>query len=230
MEEPPQIAGSTSKRQKIEKKENEQKLLMEEVSLLDMETQKPIEENIYDSDILKKPLQQIVSLGKTAVKQNISDKQRATLQKARAVLAEKRRLEKNQKPSGTPAPDILTKVESMFEKKFSDVTSRLDNLQKIVAYEAPLQVNHQVDTSKMQLKESIDNNTFINHAIESKKQELFDLMKYLPPKSELQNVSKVKEISDSMKTIQFQNDKLWERVKNDSSLNSNTKSNSVFLF
>ena len=125
---------------------------------------------------------------------------------------------------------MLTKVEKIFEKKFSDVSHRLDNLQKIVAYEAPLQVNHEVHSTKIQPKESIDNNTFINNAIEVKKQELFDLLKYLPSKEVQEKNSKVKEISDSMKTIQFQNEALWNRIKNDTSLNTNTKSNSVFLF
>lgn len=228
MDAPPQLVGNNNKRQKVEKKENESKIVMEEVSQLDMETKRPIEETVYQPDIKDISLSEKIFLGKKAIKQNISDKQRATLAKARTVLAEKRRLQKSTPPSGTPAPDILSKVQNMFENKFEYVNKKLDDLQKIIAYESPLQVNHQVPMSATHQMETIENQTILN--IQNEKPYTNEnFFQYKPFAKQLQN-SKTAEISKAMKSVPFTNEKVWDRIKQDSTLTSNPKSQSIFMF
>ena len=228
MDAAPQLVGNNNKRQKVEKKENESKIVMEEVSQLDMETKRPIEETVYQPDIKDISLSEKIFLGKKAIKQNISDKQRATLAKARSVLAEKRRLQKSTPPSGTPAPDILSKVQNMFENKFEYVNKKLDDLQKIIAYESPLQVNHQVPMSATHQMETIENQTILN--IQNEKPYTNEnFLQYKPFAKQLQN-TKTAEISKAMKSIPFTNEKVWDRIKQDSTLTSNPKSQSIFMF
>lgn len=230
MEQPPEIEGSSSKRQKLNEKENEQKVLINEVGTLDMETVRPVDEVVNTPDVKDISVQEKVIIGKKANKQNISDKQRATLAKARQVLAEKRRLQKSQKPAGTPAPDILSKVQNLFEQKFSDVTARLDNLQKIIAYEAPLQTNQEVRPFTEQKHESIDNSTFLQIPSQSFSDERIKLMDFLPSKSTVQETKKVHNIAQSFKSVPFMTEDVWTRVKSDPSLNSNSKTNSTIFF
>lgn len=231
MDQAPQLVGGKAKRQKTEKKENESKIVMEEVSMMDMETQKPIEETVYQDDIKDISNYQKIELGKKSIKQNISDKQRATLAKARAVLAEKRRLEKKIKPAGTPAPDILSKVQNVLESKFSDVNARLDNLQKIIAYEDPLQVNHEVKYNDIKKIESIDNNTFVNQVQDTQtKKAIFNLHKFIPTTENRKEISKVQQISDAMKSIPFTSEEMLNRIKNDFTSTSKSNSNNIFMF
>ena len=228
MMQPPKIQGSQSKKVKIEELKNEKSMEMAQVSEMDLETVRPIDEDVNHPDIDEKSFPSKISQGKKANKQNISDKQRATLAKARSVLAEKRRLQKKQKPAGTPAPDILSSIQHMFEKKFSVVNERLDNLQKISsAYEHPLQVNHEIENlPTMKKVELIDNNSFVSM---TQPQNPIEEPLHFPTQN-VKNNSRVQQISNAMKNVQFSSSYVQDRLKNDTSLSSKSSTNQVILW
>ncbi len=120
---------------------------MEQVYQMDMELPRAAEVVAASRDVNTQPQEQVVAEAEKIVKQYPTDKQRATLEKARAAKAEKRKvrmLEGRQGAQGTPAPDLLNQVTELLNSKFDSVNKVLDDIKQYLPYESPVQTNHQV--------------------------------------------------------------------------------------
>jgi hypothetical protein len=166
-EQVPAIEGNKSVADEVAERVAEQRVI-EQVTLLDQVPPIPTDENQYSRDIKEsKTQEEKVTKAKSNNRQHISEKQRATLAKARAALAEKRRLEKTDGQAGkqgTPADDILVNISKRLDTEFKQIYDRLDNLKTIVPYEYPLQTNHIVPDQKQSLREHpTENKEYMYH-------------------------------------------------------------------
>lgn len=112
----------------------------------------PINENSIDySDQIKEDsIEKKIDTAKKANKQSISEKQSASLEKARASKAEKARLAKLEKNN---IGDVINKLIPFLDDKFAKVNRRFDDLQLVIAHEGALQQNQIPPTS---IKPSFD--------------------------------------------------------------------------
>lgn len=145
----PNIEGAKGAATEVEERVERQEVL-EENNTLDLPTKRPVDEVIPSRDVTQpKPTEKLMEEAKQGLKRNVSDKQRAALARAREIKAEKRRrleAEGRNAAQGTPVPDVLTHVSSVLEKQFANVFARVDDLEKRLAHEAPLQENGIVST------------------------------------------------------------------------------------
>jgi hypothetical protein len=112
--------------------------------IMDMSIPLPIEENVIDySDQVKEtPVETKIEEAKVANTQTISDKKAATLAKARAAKSEKakiNRLTGKSMAQGSKAPDLVTELAKLLDKRFADVNKRFDDLTVYLPHQAPLQ-------------------------------------------------------------------------------------------
>lgn len=97
----------------------------------------------YEDIILPSELEEENVKAQAVVKKNISDKQRASLEKARAARAEKARLRRQGQDLGTEPetqPSLLLKFQELMEQKFSEVNKTLDGLKKTLPSESSIEV------------------------------------------------------------------------------------------
>lgn len=140
------IEGKQSAEEQVTEKYEKDEVL-EQASQMDMELPRAAEVNRESRDIATPPQPTLVAEAEKIAKQYPTDKQRATLEKARAAKAEKRKLRMmsgRAGAQGTPAPDLITKVSEMLNEKFASVNQVLDDIKKYIPYEAPTQTNHLV--------------------------------------------------------------------------------------
>ena len=96
-----------------------------------------------EEECSEKKVQEAIKMSK----QYISDKQRASLAKARKILAEKRRykrLEGKAKNQGTPAPDLLTNIQNQITSGFESVHKELESLRRVIPLEDPVHLDRQI--------------------------------------------------------------------------------------
>jgi hypothetical protein len=155
MTEPlPIVEGRRDKPNDVEERVERQELL-QQAAEMDAPRVLPTDELREYSDIEKKESQdQILEKATEINKRVISDKQRATLERARQAKAEKkRRMESDNSGSnhnaaqGTPVPDYLVDAIKTLQENQEKYFARMTDLLQLQAYEAPLQQQHIVKTS-----------------------------------------------------------------------------------
>lgn len=136
----PVIRGKKTKRVATKTEDDVQATL----ETLDMQNARPVEENKPEQPNITDPVKETdIQEAKVVTKQNISDKQRATLAKAREALKEKRKRNKetavNQytPPDGQPSEDVLLKFQDQINKRFDDMANRLKDIQQYRPSEVP---------------------------------------------------------------------------------------------
>lgn len=123
--------------------------VLEQATQMDMEIPRAAEVNRESRDIATPPQEMLVQEAEKIAKNYPTDKQRATLEKARAAKAEKRKqrmLEGKKGAQGTPAPDLIVQVSELLNSKFESVNKVLDDIKKFIPYESPVQTNHETIT------------------------------------------------------------------------------------
>ena len=123
--------------------------ILEQASQMDMEVLRAAEVVAESRDVATAPQSEVVAQAEDIAKKYPSDRQRATLAKARAAKAEKRKareLHGHQAAQGTPAPDLINQVSALLNSKFDNVNKQLDDLKRYLPYESPSQTNHVQDT------------------------------------------------------------------------------------
>lgn len=139
------VEGQKGQKELIEEKHDES-IVMEQVSQMDAELIRPVEISTPSRDIREnQSIDSTIEKANFVSKRYPSDKQLATLQKARAAKAEKAKVSKfkgTEAAKGTTAPDLLTQITTLFNEKFEAVNQQLHNLRRTLPYEAPLQSNH----------------------------------------------------------------------------------------
>jgi hypothetical protein len=132
---------------KTERAEQELDEVLETSKDMDMETPRPVEETVQSRDIKGDRTEQTKEQeAKEVLKKLPSDKQIATLAKARAAKAEKRKALKNVPVEGSPAPNPFDEVHSLLHQMKSQwqlTHDMVQDLQKRLPAETPLQ-NQQV--------------------------------------------------------------------------------------
>lgn len=140
------VEGKQSAEEQVTEK-YEKDIVLEQASQMDMELLRAAEVNRESRDIATPPQPQLIAEAEKIAKKYPTDKQRATLEKARAAKAEKRKLNMmngRAGAQGTPAPDLITQVSELLNSKFESVNQILDDIKKYIPYEAPTQTNHSV--------------------------------------------------------------------------------------
>lgn len=138
------VEGRKSNQEQVAEKYQEDAVL-EQVSQMDMELPRAAEV-VPESRDVAQPSQDVkIAQAEDIVKKYPTDRQRATLAKARAAKAEKRKLremEGRQAAQGTPVPDLINQVTDLLQSKFDAVNKQLEDMKRYLPYEAPLQTNH----------------------------------------------------------------------------------------
>lgn len=147
MTEPlPDIVGQEDPPDETQERVDRQELLDQALSM-DMPRQIPTDEDKEYRDV-KKPKTQSTILKNAAEtnKKSITEKQRANLVRAREAKAAKRRQAAETGRNfaeGTPTPDLLIEMRKMQEEHATRIEkamqAKLDDMQKLLAREAPLQ-------------------------------------------------------------------------------------------
>lgn len=143
----PQLEGASTAGSTDESKETSRKV-EEQAKEMDMATPQPIDETPNYPDTTDRPEAVKEVEAKKVNKRQLSEQQTASLAKAREALAKKRKLAKQSTPEGsdTPTPEPFIQV---FKDEFTrfgsqfmqDLHRRLDDLEKRIPYESPLQSN-----------------------------------------------------------------------------------------
>lgn len=147
---PPQIQGATDKKEEDVDKKMDKEQVVAQVHEMDLITPVPVDENQFSRDLAETKEEHTEKLEESheRVKRRITEKQQASLAKARAAKQEKARLAKlngYDAAKGTPVPDLLAELKQEYEAKFAELNKKLLELQdqkKFRGEEAPLQHQH----------------------------------------------------------------------------------------
>lgn len=216
----------------------DQQKVIEQVSQQDMETKRPTDETAFNRDLVREPQEEIVEEAKENVKKGYNnDRWRASLEKARKVLAEKRaraKAEGRNGKQGTPAPDLITDIAKMMDDKMATVQTHLEDLKRIYAKEGPLQSQHVVLPQQTTVREvpehpsdflplpardqpeypSLPDRTLLElEEVPAKKPRV--VIDYDPLK---QQGNYAKRYQKALEHMEFQNQEMYNRVKIDPSL------------
>ncbi len=145
----PTVQGTKEENSSPEEREKIQ-VELEQSTLMDLETKIPVDEVQYSRDIAQAPQQKIVEKAKETVNavDHLGAKWRASLAKARSVLAEKRKtgqLRGKKAAAGSPAPDLLVEFSKRLRAEVEPVMAQLEDLKKFIPHEAPLQAQQIVE-------------------------------------------------------------------------------------
>lgn len=156
----PIIEGRTDEKNETEERVERQTLL-QQAAEMDAPRQIPTDEMREYSDIEKPESQEKLLETATEInKRVITDKQRATLERARKAKAEKKRRmesgnvgDNHNAAQGTPVPDYLVDAIKSIQENQEKYFNRLEDLLKIQPYEGPLQAQEQIvsNTSRPRL-------------------------------------------------------------------------------
>ena len=145
MENPPQVEGISSAK-KTEAAAEEVYETIEQAKEMDLPAPQAVELTTPSRDIKESTPESVqIEEAKAVNKKKLSESQAATLAKARAAKAEKRKLAKAATPDGTnpaPVPDPFHQMQeelSSLGKKWAMSYNLLQDLQKRIGYESPLQ-------------------------------------------------------------------------------------------
>lgn len=173
----PQIEGA-SNAGTTESSKQTSRQVQEQAKEMDLPTPQPVDETPNYEDIKDRPEVVKEEQAKKVNKRQISDQQSASLAKAREALAKKRKLAKNPTPEGndTPTPEpfleVMKEEFSRFGQSFlADVHRRLDDFERRIPYEAPLQTN-QVPANTQpvpDMKSPAANSTYIERRRETQR-------------------------------------------------------------
>ena len=133
------LEGTKTKEVNADQKADDEELMEQSIQMDLVTTQAP--DVVPDkSDIQDTPQPAKIELAKTTATQTLADKRSASLAKARAAKAEKaKRLkaEGRDAAEGTPAPDLLHQIQSVFTTKFDAMHQELQDLRNTIGQSAP---------------------------------------------------------------------------------------------
>lgn len=139
----PRIEGQKEVTTEPEERQKVQEVL-EQASQMDLAYSIPANDEMpYKRDTDKgKSQEEIVESAKQNVKKYIPQHWEHSLPKARAALAAKRekaRLQGKEASQGTPAPDLITHITKALDERMAPILTRLEDLKKVEAHQAPMQ-------------------------------------------------------------------------------------------
>jgi len=242
----PQIEGKREPPNEAEERESRQTLL-EQVGQMDLIPVPPVDETPYDRDTeTMEEQQEKVQQAVAFAPKKISDRKRASLERAREALAEKRRrmkAEGKDAAQGSPAIDGVIEYLKKLEDKLDsiNVQQRNNDIVRINANEAPLQSQQivQPGPTRLEVAPSQWNQYTIRQPNDVPKQ--MELMSYRepsyaePPKPPMkQQVPVVQEqmkfnqkFKEAFSKVNYYTDQVRERAQTDPSQGKKSNSNHI---
>lgn len=236
----PIVEGKTDELRAIEERVDEQ-VLLQQAAEMDATRVIPVDEMREYSDI-KKPEPQEKLLEEAREFNNkriITDKQRASLERARKAKAEKkRRMEAENTPDnrdaaqGTPVPDYIVNALKDLHTNQEKYFSRLEDLLKVQPYQGPLQPQHIVQSSapvvvkppqtandphSMNLLPKVEHNQLENPSLQKPEKRYPSSMEYVSPDQDvLEETSRFKrKLNEAFKLMEYYTPEVNKRASLD---------------
>jgi hypothetical protein len=209
----PQIAGKSNKTKKeaIDQK-MEEEIVHEQATQMDIPTELPAEIPL-ESDLSSTPSISQISIEKQEI-DDVANKRRANLAKAREALAEKRRVAKN-----LPQPDILTDYVQKLDKKLDSIQERFNDFIRFIPPERNDSTVADITVSKP--KVVLDDHPISNNVI----MEQVDQQHIIKRHKSEPTISN--HLSSGMKALQFSDQNMVKRLLQDASAGSKPKTSEV---
>ena len=209
----PSIVGKNGKNKKEDTLKKENEFVEAQATLMDIPTNVAVE--YPDEPELTQPDDVILNSDQEKL-DDIANRRRAKLKKAREALLEKKRMQKL-----IPPPDLITEISKVLDNRFEEINKRFDALTKIRAAEVNFST---ADISVREPTVTQSRNPFDStEVIQNEKQN------FLPIQSS-RNYNGLNSLKRKVSSFEFVNPEMQERLLKDAASGAKRTKSSFVLF